>query len=159
MNSRKTQFWFWLIFAILGQTVALQMIRAGNQLRYQHYPPLTLLIQETSPLMLALFGFQIVAASVGLFKYRREIFKWITDHFKPLAIIFIGAVFVLTSATVSHDVSTYITEVVFAAFIQFVNLGNLVLVVLSSPDEWVSRIHSKLVLRFGKPGLDVESRG
>ena len=67
--------------------------------------------------------------------------------------------FVLTSATVSHDVSIYISEVIFAAFIQFVNLGNLVLVVLSIPDEWVSALHTRLALWIGKPGLDVESRG
>ena len=80
MNSRKTHFWFWLVFAVMGRAAALQMIRAGNQLRYQHYPPLGLLVQETPLWVLLVFGFQILAVSIGLIKYRRKIIKWIAEQ-------------------------------------------------------------------------------
>src|SRR5262245_8639454 len=50
----------WLALALVGQAVALQMIDAGQAIRYQHYRPLPRLLESSTsgPWLLAFLGAQ-----------------------------------------------------------------------------------------------------
>ena len=153
--SRNTR-WsgFWLAVALVGQAVALQMIEAGPQIRYQHYKSLGRLFTETHPLLLIFLSLQTVLVLCGLKSRWPEIRVWLARTFNAWQLLGIALVFILTSATVSRDLDTYFSEVTFAAFIQALNLTTIVLMVWSIPPEtlaWVGTIFEKV---FGYRGAE-----
>jgi 4-amino-4-deoxy-L-arabinose transferase-like glycosyltransferase len=133
----------WMGLAVIGQAVALQMIDAGQQIRYQHYRPFGVLL-ASSPWLLALLALQTVAVLIGLRVRRAAITSWLSRNFKLWQLICIATVFVVSSATVSREVSLYVQELPLAAFIQTINLLNLVLAVWALPESvltaWRSRV-------------------
>lgn len=155
---RKTAFWFAL--ALVGQAVALQMIEAGPFIRYQHYKPFGCLLTETHLPLLIYFSVQTVLVVAGFRTRWTEIRAWLGRTFKPWQLTGIGLVLFLSSATVSRQIPVYIAELFFAAFVQAVNLGNIVLIVWALPSEslasWRQRLERLLGLsvrkNVGDPG-------
>lgn len=133
----------WMALALVGQAVALQMIEAGQQIRYQHYRPLGALL-ASSPWLLALLVVQTAAVLIGLRGRWAAIKSWLGRNFKPWQLIGVAAVFFVTSATVSREVSLYLKELPLAAFVQTINLLNLVLAAWAIPESvltaWRSRV-------------------
>ena len=151
-NLKKSAFWFAL--ALIGQAVALQMIEAGPLLRYQHYKPLNRLLTETHPLLLIFLALQTVLVVAGLRERWQGIRAWLRGNFNGWQLSGISLGFVLTSATVSHDVFTYGSEMIFAAFVQAVNLATIMLMVWAIPQEkvaWLAQMFKRL---FGQPGVE-----
>jgi hypothetical protein len=130
---RKSAFWFML--ALIGQAVALQLIDAGTMIHYQHYkPPRSLLSSTEFPLLIYLLA-QTAIVSIGLWNRLADLRSWIGRNFKTWQIIGIGSVFVFSSAALSRDVPAYVIEVLFATFVQAVNLATIVLMVLALPES------------------------
>ncbi len=140
------KFAFWFALALVGQAVALQMIDAGPLIRYQHYKTLGRLISEGQALLVVCFVAQTAAVIAGLRGQWSIITKWIKSNFKPWQILGVGLVFFLSSAAASREISAYVIELPFAAFIQLVSLANVVLMVMALPRASLTSIEQ----RFGR---------
>ena len=149
-DLKRSAFWFSL--ALVGQAVALQIIEAGPFIRYQHYKPFSRLFTETHPLLLLFLAVQTAFVVAGLRSRWPEILAWLGSRFKAWQLLGISLVFVLTSATVSREIPVYLAEVVFAAFVQSVNLANIVLTVWTLPQEALVGLQRRLDKWFGRPG-------
>jgi hypothetical protein len=149
ITTRWKKFAFWLTLALVGQAVALQLIDAGPYMRYQHYKPFSRLINETHPLLLMYLALQTAIVLAGLKIRWRKIRAWLSRSFKPWKLVLVTLVFFLTSATVSREIPVYVTELLFAAFIQTVNLINVVLMAWASPAETVDSLRYRLEGFFG----------
>jgi 4-amino-4-deoxy-L-arabinose transferase-like glycosyltransferase len=153
-NLKKSACWFAL--ALVGQAVALQLIEAGPFLRYQHYKPLSRLVTETHPLLPIFLAAQTALVVVGLRGRWPKIRAWLGSTFNRWQLLSVALVFILTSATVSRDVATYLAEIVFAALVQIVSLGNILLMVWALPEEALAGLQRRLDKWIGQP--DVEDR-
>lgn len=122
-------FGFWLALALLGQAVALQLIQAGPYMRYQHYLPLS----QIHPLLLSFLVVQAGLVVRGLVERWSSIGPWLRKTFKLWQLIGLGLIFFLTSATVSPRPSVYAVELIFAAAVQAINLGGIILAVWALP--------------------------
>ncbi len=144
---------FWFALALVGQAVALQLINAGPFVRYQHYKSFHSLLTETNPLLLVFISAQTVLVVVGFRSLWPNIRVWLGCAFKIWQLLGIGLIFFLSSATVSREISIYVAELPFAAFIQTLNLGSVVLVVWHFPEEMIGSLKhkfDKLLKRSGK---------
>ncbi|MGE0887590.1 MAG: ArnT family glycosyltransferase [Blastocatellales bacterium] len=133
----------WLTMALIGQAATLQMIDAGPTMHYQHYRPLHMLI-HTSPWLLVLFAIQTFLVLIGLRRSWSNIRSWLIRNFKVWQLLAIGLAFILTSATVSREITFYLQELPFAALVQIISLINLLLAAKAIPDGvlagWKSNI-------------------
>ena len=133
----------WMALALVGQAVALQMIEAGQAIRYQHYRPLGVLL-ASSPWLVAMLAAQTLLVLVGLRGRWTTMASWLSRNFKLWQLAGLALVFCLATATVSREVWLYAQELPLAAFIQTINLLNLILAVWAIPtstlDEWRWRV-------------------
>ncbi len=148
----------WMALALIGQAVALQMIDAGQQIRYQHYRPLNVLL-ASSPWLLALLAVQTVIVLIGLRARWTATISWLRRNFKLWQLLGIAAVFVATSATVSREVRLYAQELPLAAFIQTINLLNLVLAVWAIPESVLTAWRSRVERLTGWDADETEEAG
>jgi 4-amino-4-deoxy-L-arabinose transferase-like glycosyltransferase len=146
---RRAALWFAL--ALVGQAAALQMIDAGTRLHYQHYRPVGWLAAHR-PWLLLFVGFQTAAVAAGWRGRWGPAWRWLRRNFRWWQLGGVAAVFALTAATVSEDVRFYAAELAFAAFLQTVNLGNIVLAGWSMPGQALPRLGERLAAWFGELG-------
>lgn len=146
----------WLFLALIGQAAALQMIDAGHLIKYAHFRPFGVLAAEY-PLYLAVLAAQTAFVAFGLRRRGRAIASWLRSNFSLWQMAVLAAAFVLTAATVSRDVAFYAQELVFAAFVQFVNLMTIILAAMSLPDSAAAsakRFFGRFLDRENTSGLD-----
>jgi hypothetical protein len=139
----------WFAMACVGQAVALQLILAGSELRYQHYRPLTRQSALLTFLLLAFMLFQAVAAIFALRSDRQAIWFWVRRNLRWWQVVCIFTVFALSSTVVSEDVAFYAKELPFAVIIQVVNLATIVLMVRSLPEDGIARLGQRFERIFG----------
>ncbi len=145
-----TRFAAWLALAIVGQAVSLQMIEAGQAIRYQHYSPLPRLLESNvfGPWLLVFLAGQAALVFAGLLYRLSSIRLWLGRYFRVWQIAGFGLAFFLMSATVSRDVSLYLMELPFAAFVQGVNFLTVLLAALALPEDvlawWKERLEKLL---------------
>lgn len=125
---RQTCLWFAVL--ALGQGAALSMVTAGPFSRYQHYATLSVLLHDHLT-ALVIVGLQ---AAIVVIAWARRLGSptgtgaaWRV----ALAVVLSTA----TAATVSPAVSRYLSELIFAAAIQLIAIGNVVLMALAWPQE------------------------
>jgi Dolichyl-phosphate-mannose-protein mannosyltransferase len=150
-NGRLKNFALWFGLALVGQAVALQMVEAGPMLHYQHYKPFSRLVSGTDLLLLMFFLAQATFVAAGVISHWPTIRAWIGRTFKGWQVLGVGVIIFATSATVSRDIIFYLAELVFAVFVQAVNLGNIVLMAWALPDEALLRFKPKFDRWFGQP--------
>ena len=141
------KFGLWFALALIGQAVALQMIDAGPLIHYQHYRP----FQDIHSFLLVLFLIQICVVGIGLRSRWAFISAWIRRHVRTWQLVVIGVVFIASSAPPSREVGFYVTELFFAALVQAVSLGNIVLMVWALPPETLSNWQRRFNRWFGHP--------
>ena len=133
----------WASLALVGQAVTLQMMDAGQHMRYQHYRPIGILLSSSSWLVV-LLGVQTVAVLVGLRGRWSALKSWLSQNFKLWQLAGIALIFIGTTATVSREVGLYLQELPLAVFIQTVHLLNLILALWAIPtnvlNSWRSRV-------------------
>jgi hypothetical protein len=144
ITGRYKRFAFWFALALTGQAVALQLVEAGPYVRYQHYIPLGRLLTQSHLLLLIYLAAQTALVFTGLARRWSAIRKWIGFHFKFWQLFGIGLICFFSSAAASFRISKYITELVFATFVQAVNLGNIVLMAWALPAETLISWKQKL---------------
>jgi hypothetical protein len=140
---------FWFVLCLLGQAVSLQLIDAGKRIHYQHYLPFSKLLETHAWLMIFVLA-QAICVLVGLRRSYREIQVWLQSKFRrwAIAVVFLG--FTLSSATLSRNPWDYLGELVFAAFLQFVNLGAILLMAQSLPEQQLPKLRSRLQRLLGE---------
>jgi hypothetical protein len=152
VNGRLKRSAFWFTLTLVGQAVALQLINAGTICRYQHYKSFHSLLTETSPVLIFFLSAQTILVVIGFRPIWSNVLTWITCSFKKWQILGIGLIFILFSATVSREKAAYLAEIPFAAFIQTINLGAIVLMMWHVPDGTFASLRCKLgelLLRSG----------
>jgi len=135
MAGRFKKFALWFALALVGQAVSLQMIDAGPLMHYQHYIPFYRLLTKTHPILLSYLALQTAVVVAGLKTRWPTVQRWVSSNFKVWQLFGIGLVFCLSSAAVSREIPVYMAELLFAAFVQAVNLVNILLMVWSLPEE------------------------
>ena len=147
----------WIALATLGQAASLQMIDAGPSLHYQHYLPVSTLL-ATRPAMLALVAFQTLAVALAVASGARDPGLGTRDpgfgirdpglgvRGSGLSSWRIGLAVLLsiaTAATVSPDVTRYVSELAFAAYLQLLSIATIALAVSAVPDDALARIGAR----------------
>jgi hypothetical protein len=138
----------WFVIALMGQAVSLQLIDAGNNVRYQHYQPFPLLLTQNHPVLLLFILIQTVLVAAGIKRHSAAIRDWLRCNFKPWQLLCIAAFFFVSSATVSRKISGYVIELFFASFIQTVNLGNIILLAWALPQGILRNLDKKFRSTF-----------
>jgi hypothetical protein len=135
--------WFsparWFALVIVGQAAALQQMRAGMLIGYQHYAPFGDWLGRDL-LAVLLLVLQTVLVSTAL---RGQLRNWtgtVSKLLNPSRIAFVALAFVLTSATLSKEIPIYAIELVIATIIQLINLATVVLAVLAIPEHGLARV-------------------
>ncbi len=126
------RFAFWALLALAGQAAALRMIDAGRLLHYQHYRP--------DGWALALFAVQALVVGGALARRWGAVRAWLGRWFRPWQLVALAVFMVLPAAAPSRDRAFYATELLFAALVQLVNLGNVVLAAWAWPAGWNPRL-------------------
>ncbi len=141
----------WMALAIFAQAAALQMIDAGQQIRYQHYRPIGILL-ASSPWLLALLAIQTILVLIGLRSRWPIIKSWLRRSFNLWQLAGIALVFFVTSATVSRELRLYLLELPLATFVQTINLLNLILAIWAIPESVLNAWHSRVERLTGWDG-------
>lgn len=137
----------WFVLLMTGQAASLQLIQAGNQIGYQHYH-----IENSFHLVLVVFLFlQTIIVIRGLGRFWRLIWNWIRTNFRVWQIILIGFIFAISGTALSRNISQYIIELIFAAFIQLLNLAIVILAVKALPPHILQNIKVKFEQWFDLP--------
>ena len=131
----------WCALLLAGQIATLLLIEAGPLVRYQHYPPLHRLLSGSHPAALAVFAFQALAVVLGLAR-ARSMLAAVLRRAPGWTVLWVGVVFVLTSATLSRSIADYAGELLFASLVQLVHLGNVLLILAHLPDTWLGPLES-----------------
>ncbi len=137
------RFGFWIALGMVGQAMGLQLVEAGQGVRYQHYPPLFPDLAASHPVILLFLALQSLLVFIGMLSRWKTIRAWYAKNFRIWQLVAVGLLFFLSSATVSHEIFVYLTELLFAGFLQAVNLGNIILIAWSLPGEKLSMLWAK----------------
>ena len=134
---------FWLAASMVGQAVALQLIEAGKEVRYQHYLPFRLLV-DTHPLLLAWLVAQTAVVAAGINARGQAIRTCLMIGFGGWRLAAVGLVLLLFPAALSREIPVYLAELPFAAFLQLLNLGTIVLLAWSLPRGALASLKRRL---------------
>jgi hypothetical protein len=149
-SERWRLFGLWIALALVGQAAALQLVRAGAGVGYQHYQNPMALPALLRTVLVAWLGVQTALVAGGLSSRWPHIRKWCGRSFRPWQLLAIGILFALSSVTFSRSILFYASELMFATFVQALGLGTIVLAVWSVPAR---ALESRGLMRLCKLGL------
>lgn len=139
----------WAALLAVGQAGTLGLIRAGTGVGYQHYiVPWELL--RVAPVASLLFAVEVLAVGIGIAATPEA--RAILRHVRGWRLFVLGTAFVLTSATLSRQPTVYVSELVFASFVQLVHLGAVLLFALGIDAARLDRAREAIARRLG-PGV------
>jgi hypothetical protein len=134
----------WMALALAGQAAALQLIDAGILIHYQHYRlPSQALADPVFRWALVVVSVQTAFVVRALTVRRRAIHNWLQ---KPRRLTCLAAGILIcgcVAAAVSRDQRFFLQEVSLAAFIQFMNAGNILLAAWSLPQTGLVTLGEK----------------
>lgn len=139
---RQSALWFALL--VTAQGLSLQLINAGTGVHYQHYRVTQDISTTYDALLLALLGLLSVVVFVGFRNRIVPVFAWTRAQLGAMrSIVLLGAV-ILLGAFPSREPQIFILELLFSAYVVIIQLGCLVLGLMSVPSstmtEWNSRV-------------------
>ena len=140
----------WLALLFVGHAVQLQLIEAGKTARYQHLAIGAVLGGERWPFA-AFLGVQAVLVCWGLRSRWAALAAWCRGRFRAWQIAALLLAAVLSSATLSRDLATYLAELVAAPLLQALSLATLVLAVGELPAGVLDRLGGRFERWLG-PG-------
>jgi hypothetical protein len=126
----------WLALALVGQIASLSLIDAGPLIHYQHYvlPPAALRDRAWADIAVALQTAMVLA---GLAMKRRSLMAAPRNWVRIAGALALSLCF---AAALSRDRRFFVLEFAFAALIQLVNAGNIVLFAWALPEKTVAAI-------------------
>ena len=120
----------WALLLGCGMAATLAVVEAGNLVGYQHYPAPWLLTARAPWWALATLTIELVIVGALLVRHRHPVTRALREAPRGALPVTV-ATFVLTSATLSRDAGTYVSELLLASLIQAVHLGTAILFALS----------------------------
>ncbi len=123
----------WFLLALAGHAVALGLVRAGFMVGFQHYIPADELFTSPYVPALAFLILQAAAVGLGLRPWWPAVARWMRTRMGAGRAIFVVAVFVISSATLSREPWLYVAELGLAATIQLLALATIFLAVVAVP--------------------------
>ena len=147
VGSRWQAAAFWFSVAMVGQTLSLQLINAGYQLRYQHYKSIGELLLYPNSIYVGAVLLHLALVSVGLRKYLPTLWRWAKTHLRAWQVIVLGVCFFVPTTTLSVDISRYIVELFVAGFVQLISAATFLLFAMSIPRDAIGEVR-KTVDRF-----------
>jgi len=142
----------WIALLIAGQAASLALIAAGNRVGYQHYQFASR--GAITWIAMAVIALQALAVGAGIRPVLASLAGWMRGQATTLRWVFVLLVLFVTSATASRDPGFWALELVVAAAIQLVAIGNAILIARSLE---VPRVAARLDRWLG-PGDSAMSR-
>ncbi len=139
MSRAAGRAWGWASLLVLGQAATLAMIQAGPRVAYQHYVAPWELYRAVPRWALVGFALEVVLVVFGIREHWSAIGRFLRAR-GAWRTALVASVFVMTSATLSLQVSRYASELAFASFVQLVHLGAVVLFATALPASTVATI-------------------
>ncbi len=137
----------WAALLVVAQGASLQLIDAPNKVVYQHYRFVT----GAAPVLPLIPLLVLVLQAVWVVRELRgtipQIRSWWRSSFSPVARALILTGFVLTSATLSRDLSLYAGEILVAALVQLVAVLNAICIARALPPDAGRAIDTLLTSR------------
>ncbi|MAE60945.1 MAG: hypothetical protein CMJ49_06255 [Planctomycetaceae bacterium] len=174
-RGRWRAFGLWTALAIVGQAASLQMIDAGPGIHFQRYRPVGELLSGWRAVYPALVGLQLAAVVVGVVlngSRMRQVFAWRVGWWRWGLV---GAAVVLFAAPVGGQMpesggatgawavvgllGDFAPELLFAAAVQLIHLGVIVLAVMAVPGDAVSTAAARLDGWLGGEADEARGRG
>jgi 4-amino-4-deoxy-L-arabinose transferase-like glycosyltransferase len=147
--GNQKYFSMWLALALIGQAASLQLIDAGATIHWQHFKtPAQMVMPENFPALTVVIC-QLLFVTLGIRNRWTAISEWVGDHFKPWQIWAVALFIFLASSAVQRNVSLYLADFLSAVIIVLVNLGNIVLVAWSIPENLLANFQKKWNVVFG----------
>jgi 4-amino-4-deoxy-L-arabinose transferase-like glycosyltransferase len=125
------------------------MIYAGPNLHFQHYRPISQLI-DNSPGLLVILIVQTIIVGTVFIRRRRAIKVWLLNSFKLWQLAVIFCFMALASTALSRDLFTYFSELLFATYLQVLVLVNVIFVAWDLPDAYLNWMAGKYRFLFSR---------
>lgn len=159
VSRRNAVAMLWLGLAATGQAVALQLMRAGNLIGYQHYVPFDEILAPGNVAVLGFLAAQTALVGIGVMGHVGEMRGWLSRGWGGLRLALVGAVFVLGSATLSRRPDVYVAELIIASLIQLLALLTVVLFAMAVPADSLGTVRRRMDSLLGEPGVGPEPGG
>lgn len=148
----------WAAAAVLGQAAALQLVRAGNSVSYQHIrlPP-----DPGAPdvgVAAAIVSLQTLAVVVLVVRNGPAVRDRLAADLGGWRLAVVGGAFVLTSATLSPTAPAWAAELAVAGAVQAVNAATLAAAVTALPDDVARRLARRARRWLGREDGDGRPR-
>jgi hypothetical protein len=130
---------FWVVLALFGQAVSLQLVRAGNAIGYQHYVPYPDLLTAQAIPFAVFLAMEAALVIAGLRPHAATLGGWLRA-IGPARLLLVLLIFVLGSSALSADPLVYAGELLFASLVQAIHLGAVGLAAAALPADARSQI-------------------
>lgn len=140
---------FWVALGLVGQAASLQLIDAGTAIHWQHFKSFSQMVAPDDLPALIIILIQTCIVLLGIRPHIGKLTSWLRGHFKLWQLIAIALVFFLPAAAAERDIPAYLSSLIFAMFVELINLGNIILIAWSIPEETLTFIHQRLDNVFG----------
>jgi len=141
-RTRWCYFMAWSALALTSQAAALQLIFAGKLIHFQHYRPISEMLDQKT-IALAFLAAQVICVAVGIWLRRTDLREWL-GQFAWWQLALFLLVLTLSGAALTPDASIYITSLATATLVQLTSIANVILLVRSIPATDLERIRQKL---------------
>jgi 4-amino-4-deoxy-L-arabinose transferase-like glycosyltransferase len=143
----------WFSLALVGQAAALQLVRAGFMIGYQHFAVSNLLSPARLPAVLFLL-LQACIVAWGMRGRWGAVGRFIRTRIGVLRALVLASFFIIASSTLSQDPRVYVAELLFASIVQTMALFTVVLAAVTWPES-----RDALLSRFFERLLGAEDAG
>jgi hypothetical protein len=133
-NRGRLPFLIWLALLLAGQAAALQLVRAGRAVGYQHFVAPADLFDGSNALWAVIVALQIVAVALALPGALRSLFAKLSARPASWRIALVLAIVFAAGAAPSRDIAFFATELVLAFVVQVTAIGNLLVLMMALPD-------------------------
>lgn len=144
----------WAATAVLGQAAALQLVRAGSSVSYQHYRLLPDLGAPDVRVAAAIVVLQALAVILLVARNWPAVRDRLATDLGGWRLAIVGVPFVLTGATLSPTAPAWAAELAAAAAVQAVNAATLAAAVAAMPSDAAEGLARRARRWLGREGGD-----
>jgi 4-amino-4-deoxy-L-arabinose transferase-like glycosyltransferase len=149
----RVPFLFWLTLLLVAHAAALQLIRAGGSVGYQHFvSPASLLVSPNTP-WTAIVALQIAAVAVALPRALRLLMAKLSAPPAGWRIVLVLGIVFAAGAAASRDLVFFAAELGLAFVVQLAAIANALILMMALPDGAADRAAARLD-RFSGSGDD-----
>jgi hypothetical protein len=136
----RLRFLLWLTLLLVGQACALQLIRAGHGVGYQHFVTWSELVASGQRIWMGILVLQAVLVAGALPWAITRLNERLVVRPAAWRVAAVLAVIFGAGAAASRDVVLYGGELTLAFLIQALAIGHVIVLVMALPDEALDRV-------------------